>query len=66
MIAGRLLLTAALVVAPSVAPTKKDDYDVACLKQRIASCDELIQGTGWGIVGRGWCYLAVMPSCLLS
>ena len=65
MIAGRLLLTAALVVAPSVAPTKTDDIDIPCVKRQIAACDETFPGVSFLPV-RGWCYLVAGYSCLAS
>lgn len=65
MIAGRLLLTAALVVAPSVAPTKNDDIDIPCLKRQIASCDEAFPGS-FNTAVRGWCYILAVPSCNAS
>ena len=65
MIAGRLLLSAALVVAPSVAPTKIDDVDIPCIKRQIAACDDAFPGAAYVPV-RGWCYLIAGYSCLVS
>ena len=48
MIAGRLLLTAALVVAPSVAPTKVDDLNLPCIKaqSRFAAGEHCVNFAG--------------------
>lgn len=65
MIAGRLLLTATLVVAPSTAPTKLEDIDIPCLKQQIATCDVAYPGV-FNTPARGWCYIIGGYGCLAS